>query len=494
MGVNDSNLKKSNLFKHISCLVPIENKYTRLEPKNKIHSVEEGIKARIKDPCWILGRQWQMGEFKAENGGSPVRTEISYIKQPLNTLQRGNSEKNFDLKNPVEMLVEEEKGGQSDDDQKLEGWDPKHLEYSFSIKGKDIQLSSKEYDGNKLEWYNFGLKSQQDITGEEIDINVPPRRLSYKGMPHPRWWTFEDHNVDLGNIKRPYLNYLTMLLMEFALFYSNDWFSIPIPHEIGYIRKITRFKVIDSFGITTDLTPVVDPSQENKGWEIFTISNQNGARNDGSLFYLPNTLMDGSLESEPIEEVSLMRDEIANLVWAIEHKYENSEGKIINRHDEEVAQKQRELQELKEEAPIFYWNTEAKKEADKLVNREDITDPQEIGTKYIGPLAKYELMSYIPPYWIPYVAKQISSLSGQIILRRGRTSLDEAKQCKGVFLNESHYIYEEEVPKSGVLLKRVWQLARDIEGNYYSWLGRKKSQDMKRKSVNLRFDYLKNRK
>ena len=30
----------------------------------------EALEARIKDPLWFLARQWQTGEFEAENGGS----------------------------------------------------------------------------------------------------------------------------------------------------------------------------------------------------------------------------------------------------------------------------------------------------------------------------------------------------------------------------------------------------------------------------------------
>ena len=33
-------------------------------------NVGEALEARIKDPLWFLARQWQTGEFEAENGGS----------------------------------------------------------------------------------------------------------------------------------------------------------------------------------------------------------------------------------------------------------------------------------------------------------------------------------------------------------------------------------------------------------------------------------------
>ncbi len=474
-------------------------KLTRLEPKNKTHSIEEGIQARIKDPCWFLGRQWQMGEFKAQNGGRPVRTEISVSKLPLNKIVRGSSETQFDINAPLEMMAERENISEEKNEVKVEGWNPQCLEYNFKIKNGKTELIAEEYNGNQLDWYDFKLSNNVNISGPEEDISIFPKNLRYKGMPNSRWWTFEDHLIDVGNIKRPYLNYLTMILMEFALLYSNDWFYIPINYDIGNLRKITRFNVMDSFGIVTDVKPVVDATKERKGWEIFTLSKvQDGSSNDhisdGSLFYIPNNLDDGGLESTPIEEVSLLRDELANLVWGVEHKYENAEGDIIDRHDEELEKKQKMLEEGEEkEILVYYWD----KKNEKLVKEDEITEEDKFGLDFVGPLAKYELMSYVPPYWIPYVPRQIVKSDilkkGQIILRRGRTKVDspDITQYKGVFLGESKYIFEEEVPRTGIFLKRVWQLARDTNGDFYLWCGRKKSQDMKRKSSGLRFDYLK---
>lgn len=503
----------------------LEQKLSRLEPKNKSTDLTEGIQARIKDPCWLLGRQWQMGEFRAQNGGTPVRTEISFLKRPMNRMIRGNFETpNFDLEKPLEMLAEEEPleipAGQEEIRPPLIGWNTKRLEYCFNIKSNrgDVELIAKDYNGNRLDWYNFNILEQnfgpggiREPEGAITDITIPPSMLSYRGMPNKRWWSFEDRRIDLGNIKRPTLNYLTMILMEFGLMYSNDWFLIPIKHDVGYIRRIRRFKVMDSFGVVSDVNPVVDPTVARKDWEVFTLSNHQGSQSDGSLFYMPNNLYDGGLESEPIEEVSFLRDELANLVWAIEHKYQDN-GNVISRHDEEVEEIQAKIKSGEsdlEEPTIHYFDTESSitNLEEKLVTTEEMTeiieDPEsglriqdEPGNRFMGPLARYKLKSYVPPYWIPYVARKVISssgpLDGQIILRRGRTKEEspEIKQYKGVLLDESTYVYEEEVPRTGIFLKRTWQLARDINGNIYSWLGRKKSLDMRRRSSGLRFDYL----
>ena len=33
---------------------------------------------RIADPLWMLGRQWQFGEFKGEDNGSPISIKANY--------------------------------------------------------------------------------------------------------------------------------------------------------------------------------------------------------------------------------------------------------------------------------------------------------------------------------------------------------------------------------------------------------------------------------
>ena len=62
-------------------------KATRLEPVNHSNSIEEGLKTCVKDPLWLLGRQWQTGEFEAQNGGIPVRTELKYSNKSVNRIK-----------------------------------------------------------------------------------------------------------------------------------------------------------------------------------------------------------------------------------------------------------------------------------------------------------------------------------------------------------------------------------------------------------------------
>ena len=71
--------------------------------------------------------------------------------------------------------------------------------------------------------------------------------------------------------------------------------------------------------------------------------------------------------------------------------------------------------------------------------------------------------------------------------------VSQGPQYKGVILSESKYVFEEEVPRVGILLSRVFQMACDSDGKRYSWRSRKKQPDELRKSSGLLFDVLRER-
>ncbi|MCP5108261.1 MAG: hypothetical protein GY950_33050 [bacterium] len=457
----------------------------RLEPVNKTHSIVDGIQTRVKDPLWLLGRQWQVGEFRARNGGHLVRAELEVKNRSLNNIVRQEEQTGnvvseaFDLKVPLEMKAEEEQQVQPGKF-RARGWNPKRLEYSFSIKKNDTELTAEEYFGNDLDWYNFDLVNTGIINEPSEFIALKPAPVSFMGMPLARWWSIEDSRVDLGKIRRPHLNFLTELMMEFSFIYSNDWYVIPLKQKVGCIRRIEKFVVMDSFGIVSKVNPVIDKTRDKQGWEVFTLTPQAKKENsDGRIFYLPNRLYH-ALESEPIEKVNFLRDEMANLVWAVEQRYQDKDGNVINRNDEQLDQIPEEPK------PSLYWDTRE----NTLVDRSQIEGEGEPGGRYIGPAALYQSQTPIPIHWIPYKPLQVTV--DNYILRRARTLKDVSKgpQYKGVFLSESRYVFEEEVPRAGIMLCRVFQLARDSEGKRYCWRSRKKRPDELHKSSGLRFDYL----
>ena len=49
----------------------------RLEALPRSPDIEEGLAARVFDPLWLLGRQWQLGEFQGDDAGTPYVCDIT---------------------------------------------------------------------------------------------------------------------------------------------------------------------------------------------------------------------------------------------------------------------------------------------------------------------------------------------------------------------------------------------------------------------------------
>ena len=57
--------------------------WTRLEPHPRDGSMQRSLQAQVRDPLWMLARQWQVGEFAGEDAGSPVQATMSVQSQPV---------------------------------------------------------------------------------------------------------------------------------------------------------------------------------------------------------------------------------------------------------------------------------------------------------------------------------------------------------------------------------------------------------------------------
>ncbi len=50
--------------------------WVRLEPRPRDGALDESLQAQVRDPLWLLARQWQFGEFQGENTGSLVGADL----------------------------------------------------------------------------------------------------------------------------------------------------------------------------------------------------------------------------------------------------------------------------------------------------------------------------------------------------------------------------------------------------------------------------------
>lgn len=75
--------------------------------------MDDALRAEIRDPLWLLSRQWQLSEFRGEDAGSPIRADLTVAEDALTRVDlRGggrDAADPFDYEDePLEAIVERE--------------------------------------------------------------------------------------------------------------------------------------------------------------------------------------------------------------------------------------------------------------------------------------------------------------------------------------------------------------------------------------------------
>ena len=84
--------------------------YTRISLRCRNTDATKGLQARTADPLWMLAREWQMGEFQAEDAGSPIGLCVKYKTRHMGTVQNIDGlTPSGDTDMPPEIVVEREK-------------------------------------------------------------------------------------------------------------------------------------------------------------------------------------------------------------------------------------------------------------------------------------------------------------------------------------------------------------------------------------------------
>jgi hypothetical protein len=358
-----------------------------------------------------------------------------------------------------------------------QSWHPQTLDYQFALAapyadGRQEVLEANSYYSGRLDWYAFsenlrsgGLTNAAGspaVEREEI-ISFLPAPAEFKGMPNPRFWEMEERQIDFGKINAKTTDHLLMLFAEFGLIYGNDWSVIPYKMPVNTICEVKGLVVTDVFGERTWIRAAND-GDENiwQRWSMFNISNKDAIGLYNRQFFLPSTLVN-TLQSEPLEQVNFIRDEMANMVWGIEDIIPGATGKGINGHE--------------------------------AANQTGVLPPPIIDSTAA---IRYLLGTSVPENWIPFLPVQKPNSVQDIHFQRaampklGVPPVDVVK-AKGVLLNEvpaPYFIHEEEIPYSGTIVTRAIQRARWYNGQTYLWFGRYRETGRGQGGSNLRFDQI----
>lgn len=83
--------------------------WNRLEPRPRSPSFKSSLSAELRDPLWLLARQWQVGEFQGEDAGSPAFIQYSSTSAPMTgwvpAATPSATPAPFDANTPIERQV-----------------------------------------------------------------------------------------------------------------------------------------------------------------------------------------------------------------------------------------------------------------------------------------------------------------------------------------------------------------------------------------------------
>jgi hypothetical protein len=87
--------------------LPAVTLWNRLEARPRAERFDRALKAEVRDPLWMLARQWQMGEFRGDDAGSPVFAKVHVAAEALSKYRAADGPvERFDDGTPLEARVE----------------------------------------------------------------------------------------------------------------------------------------------------------------------------------------------------------------------------------------------------------------------------------------------------------------------------------------------------------------------------------------------------
>ena len=346
-------------------------------------------------------------------------------------------------------------------------WMPERMEYAFAVSGKtaagEVVLTAPEYLEGRLDWFSFVSSPGQTLgataNGSFVSTAFLPAPVTFRGMPSARFWEFEDGAVNFAQVEAAPHDLARLLLVKFALEYSNDWFVLPLELAVGTLAQIRALVVTNTFGERLVIPHASQVDGASSPWRMFNLS-----RDTQQLYFLPPVL-GPNLESPPVEEVLFLRDEMANVAWGVEKIVESAAGRPLDRY--EAYQESRRKQE-------------------------EATPDQNPDNDQTTPLP-YRLGTSVPDYWIPLLPVMDGT---SLKLKRGAIpdfNAGEAPrliQPMGLVLEPGRelLLQEEEVPREGARVTRTYQYARWIDGSTHLWIGRRKEPGRGEGSSGLQFD------
>lgn len=351
------------------------------------------------------------------------------------------------------------------------GWDPARLGYTVEAVSADpgggsVVLSADPgWDGD-FDWDAFDLRGRTTGTGatEALKFSVVPGHVQFTGMPNARFWDFEGGTTAFGQVKPDKRDLAKLVLIDFMLVHGNDWFVVPLEQKVGTVCRIDSLIVRDVFGVDILVERAETATAGAELWTMFSTAIEGKPGQVADFFLVPPSAGAVGQAGPVLEEVRFLRDEMANMVWAVEHATENAVGEP--------------------------WPGDER----SLARQEPAPAPSQPPTP--GPPLRYRLQTSVPEHWIPFLPVSVRPGDVQLersfmlratpgaapILPAGRILLPTSVGKR------AYRVFEEEVPREGARLTRVIVRSRWTDGSTHLWVIRRRAIGRGEGSSGLSFD------
>jgi hypothetical protein len=509
--------------------------WSQLQPSPRDASIATSLAACVRDPAWMLSRQWQLGEFAGADAGSPAFARITSRTARLNGLAIGSATVTLADGQLLEPLVEAESVGpdlatrveigQSFESlvtttirdqfrdaypigpanattdpatarflavcagRAIDGvalylaaknaqlptnlqhaaqtaiatfilwvettwgplgtdeppvWDASRLEYRTNVMAGGLKLEARPDGEAALDGHCFDLVGGTATSSPATTTSVFPGHVRFRGMPNARWWDFETSKTDFGALLPDPRDLAKLLFADFMLLHGDDWHLAPLDVPVGSLCWIDTLTVTDVFGMSTNV-PRADATPGPR-WTVFSTTD----RTSGGLapfLLVPASASAASMTSGAVEEVHLLRDETADIGWAVEHIVEGPTG----------------------------------------VPRLESPPPSSGPPAGAPAPLVYQLATPLPPSWFPLLPVQTAR--GAIALVAGTADSGSPSGRVVRRLSATGFqLPEEEIGRAGVLLRRVTCRTRLSDGKMQLWMARRKQIGAGEASSGLRYD------
>jgi hypothetical protein len=345
-------------------------------------------------------------------------------------------------------------------------WVPPRLEYQLTVAGPvggdELVLAATEYDSGTLDWFSFDvapgatLDAGGDLPPEDpVATTFLPSPVGFRGMPAARLWQIEDEGIDYGAVEAGPEDIAAMLVVEFTLRYGNDFFLVPLPLASGEIVRVAALVVTDTFG-RRDLIPAA--SEIDPDFRVFEHAVAPGEPRETAIVMFPTAV--SMLESPPVEAVTLVRDEAANLCWAVERIAPGPDGLPVDRSR--------------------VWSS----------SRPTLPPPGPVPPGDQPPVRDYTPRSEVPDNWFAMLPAGDPPTGLRVVALRALPGQPAPAPPWGRVIGEltSTGAAQEEITRATREVVRGFQYARGLDGRQSLWLGRRVGAAQPTGGPGIRFD------